>query len=265
MANSYCQSSAVVIASVIVALICRSGHAQPNPPSEQGEMLEQVYAQLESGDSLEAIDLIEKGDTKDVVNAYSQLVSDLYFKKHDVPRMILIGRAGIRYCLSSSKQTEDAQLAEKLKGAAKTMAYNVSANAWPGWQDEGIKITRTDSIVALDLARLNLRLAEELKREADVFSNAHWLVGAQHLALRELDEADKHFGKAVEFAKTAKKPEAEQMARGYGGIVKLVADANSNEGKKQLAGAIRALNEIGSDDAKFFAQQLDSVSKFFAK
>ena len=60
--------------------------------------------------------------------------------------MLIIGRAGIRYALAESIRIakDDAEQAEKLKDAAKAMSYNASANAWPGWEDEGITINRSD-------------------------------------------------------------------------------------------------------------------------
>lgn len=229
-------------------------------------MLEEVYSLLESGDSFQAIATIEKsGDSKKIVNTYSELVRDLYSVKHDVPRMIVIGRTGVSYCLTESTRLadEDAELSEKLKGMAKAMSYNISANAWPGWQDEGITITRSDSVAGLDLARFNLRLAGELKRDDVVFTNAHWLVGAHHLALQENDAAIEQFTKAVEYAKSGEKPDFEHMSRGYIGVAKLAADKSSEEGGQLLTEAIAKLKEIGSDDAKFFAGQLESVSKLF--
>lgn len=231
-------------------------------------MLDKVYSLLESGDSFQAIEAIESsGDTKDIVNTYSALVGDIYGKRHDVTRMLIIGRAGISYTLAAADRiaSDDAEQAEKLKGAAKAMSFNVSANAWPGWEDEGITINRSDSIAGLDLARLNLRLAGELKRDDQIVGNAHWLVGAHHLALKVYDKAIKEFSQSVKLSQAAKAADQEHMARGYVGIAKLAADKSNTDGKTELATAMEALREIGSDDAKFFATQLESVSKLFAK
>ena len=92
----------------------------------------------------------------------------------------------------------------------KTYSLMLSGDSWPGGKDEGIEITASDLVAGIALARQNLRLAKELKRDDEVFANAHWLLGAH-----------------------------------------------------QLAAAIAALKQIDSDDAKFFAGQLESVGKFF--
>ena len=42
------------------------------------------------------------------------------------------------------------------------MAYNVAANCWPGWGDEGVVIEAAHIDVGLELAMLSLRLVEEL-------------------------------------------------------------------------------------------------------
>jgi hypothetical protein len=237
-------------------------------PAKRPGVLATVYSLMETGDSFQAADFVEhRGTPLEIGNTYSDLVQDLYSKKRDLPRMILLGRAGIHYCLSQASHLEGRTQtqADQLRGIAKTIAYNLSANAWPGWNEPGIEVSHSDTIAAFDAARLNLRLAQELKRDAEVLGNAHWLLGAQHLALKQRDAAIEQFSKAVEQFQRAKKPDFEQLARGYVGIAILASDKTSVAGRKRLSDSIASLKGIKTEDAKFFMEQLDSVAGYFTK
>ena len=262
-----CRFSLLVIAAAFLV-----GRAEAEPMSSNPEdVLQKVVAFLETGDSFQAIEYVETlhepSQPLETAKQYSQLLRDLYSKERDVSGMILLGRVGIAYCLREARraEAEDAKLAEQLRGAAKTIAYNLSVNAWPGWGEEGIEITRADSQAALDAALLNLRLARELDRNAEILGNARWLVGAQHLALAQTAAALEQFALAEEQFQAADKPDYRQMARGYAGIAKQLEAATREEGGKELAAAIQSLQEIGTDDAKFFAAQLEEATTHFSR
>ncbi|MBW3596431.1 MAG: hypothetical protein KY475_04050 [Planctomycetes bacterium] len=228
--------------------------------------IEQALAILETGDSFQAADVIERDGTAEEVAARYAKASQQLYARRDVARMILLGRMGIDYCLRKAKRvaSEDAGESERLLGTAKTMAYNLSVNAWPGWNEPGIELDRSDSRAALDAARLNLRLAGELKRNAEVHGNAHWLVGAQHLALEQHEAAAEQFAKAAEQFKVANKPDYEQMPLGYAAIVNMQHDATRAQGEAELASAQAALAKLGTEDAGFFITQLRAAAAFFS-
>lgn len=245
-----------------------AGNKTEAAEQKRADVLERVWQQLEAGDSWQAAAFVEsQGEPVEVAVLYSNLVRDIYGKKHDVPRMILIGQAGIRFCLQQARavETKDPEAANQLKGIAKTTAYNLSANTWPAWEDAGIVITRSDQQIGLDAARLNLRLAQELGRGPDKIGGAHWLLGAHHIALGRTEEAVEHLQLAVEKAREAGTPDAEQMARGYIAIARLSADTRNDAARTELDAAIEGLKKIGTDDAKFFAGQLLSVHEFFTR
>ena len=56
---------------------------------------------------------------------------------------------------------------------------------------------------------------------------------------------------------------AARMAAGYVDIADRLSSATREQGSQQLAAAIASLKQLGSDDAKFFAGQLESVAKLF--
>ncbi|QDU94400.1 hypothetical protein Pla8534_21900 [Lignipirellula cremea] len=229
-------------------------------------MLEKVVLLLEQSDSFAAMDLVESLDEPEESGlAYSNLVRDLYGKRKDVAGMLLIGRAGIRYCLDRAAEADDGnpEFAGKMRSQAKTIAFNVSVNAWPGW-NEGAVVTRSDSLTALDTARFHLRLTRELKHEPDKLGNAYWLIGAHHLALGQHAAAVEQFEYAIAKFNAADKPDYAQMVLGYQGMAEQAQPALADQGAKRLAAAQAALREMKTEDAAFFAKQLQEVSDYFA-
>jgi hypothetical protein len=96
--------------------------------------------------------LDEQPDPLLAANAYAALLNDLYWKDRSLPLTIAIGRAGIQHCLSRARPAADAQIAERLKGAAKAMAYNVGSFTWDGWDEQGIAPGPTDLAIGMDAA-----------------------------------------------------------------------------------------------------------------
>ena len=239
----------------------------PGEESDRKPMseLDRIYRILNEGDSFQVIAEIEQQPAKEAASTYHTLLKQIYSQKRDVARMGLIGRAGIHFCLSEAKKQKDAdpKLADELKGLAKSMAYDLAANAWPGWQDEGVVITDTDLAHGLDAARLNLRLARELGRNADILGNAHWLLGAQLLAGGKRPEARAAFQTAAGEFQKAEKTDYEAMARGYALIAQLKNDPADEMARRELANRVQTLRTLGTPDAKFFADQLEKVSAYF--
>ncbi|MCA8995708.1 MAG: hypothetical protein KDA80_01945, partial [Planctomycetaceae bacterium] len=186
-----------------------------------------------------------------------------YFQEKNVPLMTMFARRGIQFGLEQAGQTEDSELKDKLRSTAKEMCFNLGANTWPGWEDEGITITAADLAMGLDAARTNLRLAGELQRDAGPLSDAHWLVGAHHLAEGNSQAATEHFKKATEIAEQAGLSDRQWASLGYVAIAEQMDESTRARGDQSLANAIQKLQGLGTDDAKFYASQLQSVSRFF--
>lgn len=228
--------------------------------------LKDIDATVEKDGVPAAVKKIEsQEDTTQVLRSYFIVTNHAYRKRHDVDLMLKLGDAGIAFLLDQAAKAgkSNAGQAEKLKGFAKAMAYNLSANAWPGWNEKGIRITPEHSKAAMRLARENLRLGIELKRAADVIGNAHWLIGAQHLALKQPDKAIEEFKKAVKGFAESKKPDYRHMAEGYIGIAQLTQAETRNAGRKTLDKALADLAARKTGDAKFFASQLKTVERVF--
>jgi hypothetical protein len=206
-----------------------------------------------------------RGDAPMVATSYAQFANWVLSDRRDVAAMTAVSRAGIQYALSEARrcQEKDPDLAQQLKGAAKSMAYNLGANSWPGWNDQGIHLNASDLAAGLDAARLNLRLGQELKRGPGPMGNAYWLLGAQQLAARQYRQARESFDHSAMEFKSADKEDFELMARGYVSLARLLEGAS--EAAEELKAAVAALNGRPSEDAKFFAQQIETAREVFQR
>ena len=143
---------------------------------------------------------------------------------------------------------------------------------WPGWNDEGIVLGATDLGIGLDAALLNLRLAQELSRGPEVMGNAHWLIGAHHLAANRAAQALKTFVQAEQAFQQAGKPDFALMAAGYAALASKCtaaaqgAPTSAREiADRQLQAVLQKLEKSDDEDAKFFAEQIRTAEKVLLK
>ena len=238
--------------------------AQQQLDERSKQILTETLDLATTKDSFSVFAYLEKNGTpEEVVTWYSSLVRVCYFQEKNVPLMTMFGRRGIQFGLEQARHADSDELANKLKSTAKEICYNVGVNTWPAWEDEGITVTPSDLAIGLDAARTNLRLAIELKRDAIPMTDAHWLVGAQLLAARKTKLASEQFKQAAEIAKQANLTDREWMAKGYLAIVQQLGKDTKPAGDEALQIATKKLRDLETEDAKFWADQLESVSRFF--
>ena len=257
-----------LLSTIAIATLLTSASVADDELERLRAFQKELDGLLDARDVDAAIALIEsRGKPQDVASAYSQAVSHAYRNRKDVTNMLAFGKAARQYCLMAAKEVEgdDAELADKLRSFAKGVSYNVAVNAWPGWEEPGITITREHSLAALAAAQANLRLGIELKKPDLAMGNAHWMMGAQYLALGKYDKAIAQFGDAVDHFDKADKPDYRHMAEGYAGIAKLLQVDQRDAGRKTLDTAIASLQTRQTSDAKFFISQLKQVEKVFVK
>jgi hypothetical protein len=129
-----------------------------------------VLATLDEADTYAACQRIEQADSPQTIGRlYHAVAQALYHRRRDPRGMTAVARAGIHWALTDAQciETSDPAEAASLRSQAKTIAYDLSSNLWPGWQDEGIVLTPADLATGLEAARLNLRLATELDKTPD--------------------------------------------------------------------------------------------------
>jgi hypothetical protein len=218
-------------------------------------MVDEILQILRESDSYAAAERVQReGSADEIAKRYSEVSRDLYWKKKDVAAAIAIGRYGIHHCLTLAKACDEVA-AEQLRGVAKGMAFNLASFAWRGWDEKGIAITAGDVEAGRDAAKLNLRLAVELWRGAKPMMNAHWMIGAYHLADGEMAKAVVAFEIARGFAEQVGETTKMAMCRGY------LALARTDE--EDFAESVAALRRIGDKDSLFYAEQLETAKRVF--
>jgi tetratricopeptide (TPR) repeat protein len=230
------------------------------------EIIQTAKDLIRAQDTTGAMEFINGQDSPlEAAQLYSDLVMDFYWKERSLSNTVMIARAGLDYCRSKADETAGSSpdTSHDLKGVAKMISYNLASFTWPGWDEKGIVVGRDDIVTGLEAARLNLRLVEELKDDDLSFSNAYWIVGAQLIAVQKYDEAIEAFKSAKKYAESAGARLNQLLCDGYIGVTMITS--GQKEGQKVLDQAESELNEIGSDDAKFFIKQFHSVLNVFIK
>jgi hypothetical protein len=227
------------------------------------ELTETALAMLAAplGDTWAVVEyLAAHTDALTAAQRCGELMRQLYAKK-DLPRSVAIGRAGVQFGLAGAARVADPKQVDALRSAAKTIAYNLAANTWPGWDEQGISITAADLAVGRDAARTNLRLARELNKGDIPTSRAHWLLGAHQLAAGDRASARNSFVQASRHARAAKEL-GETLSNDAFAQLCDVLDAPHDAGaKERLSKTLEALRR--EKDGDFFASQVETARRVF--
>lgn len=207
-----------------------------------------------------------QGTSEEVCELYDKAVRDLYWLEKSASGLVIIGRAGVDFCLQEAEKyhSTNPNLAEKFKAQAKTIAYNVAANSWPGWGDEGVTIASKDIEAGLQAAQLNLKLAFDLKKPDDKVAAAYWLLSALQLALGQFESGASSIDRSIDFAKKARDRLQEVFSVGFKGLI-LMASGDSRLGKPLFEKAVKDLKTIGSDGSNGYAGQLETARLIFVR
>ena len=228
--------------------------------------MNEIQAILRAGDSFAALEHIQRqGTPVEIAARYASLVLDLYWKAHDLPAVVAIGRGGIIYCLSQSIAEGSSSAADELRDVAKRLAYNVGSFTWPGWEEPGIDPTPGDQAFGRDCARLNFRLAIELKRPPKGLSMAHWLSGAHALAAGDFEQAEQEFQRAQDVFPTAD-ADAKALAPcnlGYLAVARLCKNPGDAAAAASFEAITAQLRTQATDDAQTYLSQLLSARRLF--
>lgn len=255
----------IIIIALFIPVFAMS---QQKIDPERLEMAASVKKMVDENDSYAAIEMIQgKGDFEEIAQRYEYLVRDLYWQEKAVHAILPIARAGVQYCLTKANELaeKDSAAAHKMVDYAKIISYNLSSFTWPGWDEKDIVIADEALVAGLEAAMLNVRLVERLGANPGQMSNSYWAIGAQYLAMKEYAKAKTAFESATTFAQKAGGKGAELMNDGYIAMTKILEGSDKEKAQADFDKTVKALQDIGTDDAKFFAGQLVSVLKFFSR
>ncbi|QGM44941.1 hypothetical protein [Methylocystis heyeri] len=235
------------------------------PTSSRDDYLGRVRDALDAGGVEAIIALLNENDNpKRAAAVFGELLQNLYQTRKDVTGMIRVANAGVDFCLAQARQAADPADALDFRQTAKAIAYNAGANCWPGWGDEGVEIAPEHIEAGMELAEANRDLTRELQLGPEPMANATWLNGALRLAAGEPVAALAEFREARRLADAAGKTDLALMAAGYGALALKAAPATASEGAEQLDLALARLRESGSQEARFFADQIVTASKILS-
>ena len=122
-----------------------------------------------------------------------------------------------------------------------------------------ITVTEEDAKQGLEAARLNLLLAQELKRDDHALSQAHWLLGAHLLAQKSDTEAAQAFQESAKHAASAGKRGDELLAQGYIHVATLLQSPTDSNAASELKHIEEELLKL--EGGKEFVAQLDTARK----
>jgi len=254
---------------LLAALLLPAGLVLGQDPAAKKEPLPEVIRRmLAEGDSYRALEFIQSlGEPKKVVALYGALAEIYARKENDLAKSALLARAGIQFALTEAQRIDgkDVEGATSLRAQAKTIAYNLAANTWPGWGEEGVEPTDEQIAIGWDAAKLNLRLAVALEKGPVKEAHAYWILGAHELAARQYEAAADSFKTAAAKAREGKDHAAELMAGGYRAVALIVAE-DTPENRAALESAKAALTQRaadGDEDAGFYLPQLDTALAIF--
>jgi hypothetical protein len=248
------------VIAVAIALLAGEGAAGEDVMPDRTQIAKRVLELCRGEDSYAAAEFVQAlGEPPAVGKVYSELVFDLHDAKA-VPEMVALGRAGILAMLSRAHDLAASapDKAANWRRAARQLSYNLASFTWPGWGEEGLVISEADRAAGEEAARLCLRLAGELEEDSSSLFASFWIVGAHQLTAGRHAGAIESFGKAAAHARSGGDGPAARMAEGYAALTETLSGAG--DGAK-LAAIVADLRAEGSEDALFYADQLESVLK----
>jgi hypothetical protein len=181
-----------------------------------GDLVQEALRLIQTVDVLAAVERISRDDDPiAVMKSYNSLLNQVYWKMKDLPVAVTLALSGINYGLTFAYGRGGAEIRYDLRSLAKSLAYNLAAFTWPGWDEPGIEIGPAAVAIGLDSAKLNLRLALELEKGDVPLARGHWMLGAQWLANRNCEKATEHFLEAARYASLADHPAEVELAHGF--------------------------------------------------
>lgn len=237
------------------------------PRSEAYRLSKQeALRRLTTEDSQAVVQYITaSGDSIHAVNVFMLVTRDLYWKSKNLTLAIVLGQAGVQFGLTEAQRLTgtNPSRARKLRSSAKTLAYDLSSFCWPGWDEEGITISSVYLSYGQDLARLNLRLAEELEMGNVTKSRAYWLIGAHYLAIKQFERARRSFVEGSKFSAGSDANEAELLMRGYIYLADLLKNQKNKKLRREYESVIDELKQ--TREGVYFSEQLETAEYVFTQ
>jgi len=226
-----------------------------------------IIRTIDERDSAAAVEALARDpDSTSAAKAFLDVMTELYWKRKNLPACIAIGQAGIAFALARAFDADSSgnkELSYKLRSTAKGLCYNLASFTWDGWAEPGVAITPSDLAAGLDAAKANLRLAEELNKGDLPLSRAHWMLAGHYLSIADHAKAASLYRRAAEHAAAAGSRQEELLNQAFASLVaRLIAPDDAHA----LAHMESACNDLREQpDGAGFVRQIETAHQFFAK
>lgn len=170
--------------------------------------------------------------------------------KHDLASYLLVARAVYQAAMNAAEQSTDAEDRAGYLKVAYMTAYNIAANCWPGWSEEGAAVTEEQRELGAGFARVHLKIVSSLDVSAE--ANAYWINAAHELAAGDHEAAKRMFSTCADRAASKGARDVEEMAGGWIALVKVLQGLEGAE--NELEASRKRLIEMGGD-GPFYAEQ----------
>lgn len=210
-----------------------------------------------------ALEHLKSGDPNlappELIEAFDQVLRHAYWQQKDLPGAIQVGQAGI--ALGEQLASRFPEQTNEIKSQVKAIQYNLASFTWPGWDETGFEITPEQVRLGLAAAKQNLRLAIELKKAPLPLSRAHWMLGAQEMAVADYSSARKDFAQAEGFARQAGSQAEALLAQGFALLATMLANPDDLALSSKLAEVKTGL--ANEKDGEFFVKQIEDAWHVF--
>ncbi len=250
----------------LVTCLAFSGAENASPKGDLESLRAKIREVAAHQDFAAAVLLVhDAASANDILARYQHILRGLYWQDKDIALYADLGRAAMLWALAEAERIRSAEpeTSAALRAEAKGFTYDLGSFTWPGWDEPGIQITADIRRMGHDAARANLRLARELNKPADKMADAWWLLGAHMLAGGEYKASGETFGKATAAARDAGDPDRVALYSGYETLAAF-CDTKAPEHRTALQSHIAQLRGKATDNAMYFAEQLETAVSVFA-
>ena len=262
----YLMRNHILIALLLLGAMTHLSVSAASRSEEYRVSKQEALRRLTTEDSQAVVQYITtSGDALHAVNVFMLVTRDLYWKSKNLTLAIVLGQAGVQFGLTEAQRLVNTNpvRARELRNNAKTLAYDLSSFCWPGWDEEGITIPAVYLSYGQDLARLNLRLANELGMSNVTRSRAYWLIGAHYLAIKQFERARRSFVEGSKYSAGSDAVEAELLMRGYIYLADLLKNPKNKKLRKEYESVIEELKQ--TREGAYFSEQLETAEYVFTR
>ena len=179
--------------------------------------------------------------------------------KHDLASYLVVARAVFEAAMSAVEQSMDAGDRAGYSKVAYTTAYNIAANCWPGWSEEGPAVTNEQRELGAGFARAHLKIVSGLDVSTEAgglgrvrVAPAYWINAVHELAAGDHEAARRMFSTCADRAASEGTKDVEEMAGGWVALVKVLEGLEGAE--DELEASRQTLIEMGGE-GPFYAEQ----------